>query len=377
MKPSDLRQRLLPLAARRTGRPAITGNNRLLIVQPDHLGDIVLSEPAVRLLRRMLPDHELIAVVGPWSAEIAKMAWPVDTVVEVEFPAFTRASSSRRPLQPYQYLRDSTTRLRAIEADDALILRDDAWWAAWLARASVGRHVVTSDDPQTRLFATITARTPASVHRTELAAAIVSSFLSELRLNIYWNAWDMSPKFAFDPGELSDPLSPGSDAPDAPTIIIHPGSGAEVKSWPLHNWRALVRNFPDARVVLTGSTAERPLCDAIAEPFPHAMSIAGNTTLPGLAAALRSATVAVGTDNGPMHLAGALGVPTVRLFGPSNPTRYGPWPGTPGQAVIQAGWICPRCEDLSSQRESGCGCMLAITPERVVAAVREAIDGAA
>ncbi|CAN5724575.1 glycosyltransferase family 9 protein [soil metagenome] len=374
----DLRTRLLPIVARRVRRPAITGNRRLLILQPDHLGDIILSEPAVRLLRAMLPDWQLIAIVGPWSAEIAEMAWPVDRIVTVEFPGFSRAASSTNPLQAYAYLRRQASLLRSLGADDAVVLRDDAWWCAWLARASVGASVVTSDDHRTRRFATITSGRSGSTHRTAVAMAIVTTYISSFGLNVDAGLWDMSPKIRLATGsEDGIERHLQRQAIRRPRVALHPGSGAPVKTWPVEHWKMLIRSLGDFDVILSGSTSEQPLCEAIAEGFPHATSVAGTTTLRELASLMSTAAVAVGTDNGPMHLAGALGIPTVRLFGPSNPDRYGPWPGTRGQLVIQSGWTCPRCEDLSAGRPAGCGCMLAITPERVFDVLRKALNRAA
>ncbi|MEZ4522261.1 MAG: glycosyltransferase family 9 protein [Thermomicrobiales bacterium] len=371
---------MLPISARATPRPKVTGENRVLVLQPDHLGDILLSEPAIRLLRRAIPDSELIAVVGPWSAEITRMSWPVDRVIEVEFPGFTRASAEPNRIGPYSYLFESADRLSRERADDAIVLRDDAWWTAWLARASVGREVVASGDHRVRPFVTIAAQAPASPHRTVIARSIVDAYLARIGLDFDVGVWDVSPKLMPDAfaSELLEilPTLIELDQRD-PYIVLHPGSGAEVKTWPADRWRAVIRELQDVRFVLTGSDSERALCAEIAENQPNANSIAGLTPLPVLAGILRDATLAVGTDNGPMHLAAAAGAPTVRLFGPSDPARYGPWPGAADQRVISAGWSCPRCGDLSPSRSPGCGCMLAITIEMVVDSIRSALNGGA
>ncbi|MEX2314551.1 MAG: hypothetical protein WD628_02455, partial [Thermomicrobiales bacterium] len=71
---SQVRDRLLPVAAWTRRRRWNASDDTILIVQPDHLGDILLSQPAVRHLREIHPDSRLIAVVGPWSREIATIA---------------------------------------------------------------------------------------------------------------------------------------------------------------------------------------------------------------------------------------------------------------------------------------------------------------
>ncbi len=371
MVATRFRNAILPALARSTRRPAKVAEDRVLIFQPDHLGDILLSEPAVRYLRQALPDAELVGVVGPWSAEIARMAWPVDRIERVTFPAFSRAPKDTSPIAPYRQLQDDARRLCAISGTDAVVLRDDAWWAAWLARASVAGSVATGSDQRAAAFATTTPVGPPPVHRTAIAAQVVVTYLAARGIELVPDIWDMSPRLAVQPHLQADPYQRTD-----PYVVIHPGSGAPVKSWPVRSWRAVV-NALNIDVVLTGSGGERATCEAIADGFEHVSVAAGTTSLSELSQLLAGAVAAIGTDNGPMHLAGALKTPTVRLFGPSNPERYGPWPGTPGQTVVSAGWSCPRCEDLSVARPPVCGCMAAISVDSVLRTIRQVFGDAA
>jgi hypothetical protein len=319
-----------------------------------------------------LPSTQLVAVVGPWSSEICRMAWPVDDVVEVRFPGFERTAVAGKRIDPYLLLKEQTQMLRKQDARDAIVFRDDAWWAAWLARTAVGGLVVTGDDPRTKNFATHIASFSGCPHRTQIAFEIVCKYLDERSESASVNDWDMSPR-------LSGRFVPSVSSPsceDSPRrqIMVHPGSGAPVKSWPVRNWRAVVDQYKDFDVLLTGSKPERGQCEAIAAGFPHATVVAGETSLSELVHLLQRSRVAIGTDNGPMHLAGALGTPTVRLFGPSDAQRFGPYPGTPGQIVVSRGWNCAHCEDLSLHRQAGCGCMLAISPAEVIRQVGSLLD---
>ena len=368
---SAARSRLLPIASLATSRPPLQGSNRLFIFQPDHLGDILLSEPAVRYLRARSPNTEIFAVVGPWSAEICRMAWPVDEVIEIEFPGFERSSDQRGKTAPYRLLKHQIQQLRGLRVDDAVVLRDDAWWAAWLAYGSVGGRVITSDDPRLAPFGSERAATSRHIHRTDIVLELVRSYLGERVDDALPLDWDMSPRLraAFIDKESST-YSPANEH----RIIFHPGSGAAVKAWPLQNWRAVAKRLDSWEIILTGTSSERELCEAIAEDLPHVSTVAGDTTLSELAGLLQISSLATGTDNGPMHLAGAVKTPTVRIFGPSNPRRYGPYPGSPGQVALTAGWSCERCEDLSATRPPGCGCMIAITPGQVVQQIQQVLD---
>jgi len=79
-----------------------------------------------------------------------------------------------------------------------------------------------------------------------------------------------------------------------------------------------------AKVVLFGVASQRNLCKTIANAVPGAVSLAGETSLPVLAALLERAVLLVTNDSGPMHMAAALGIPLVVPFGPATPDRTGP-----------------------------------------------------
>lgn len=370
-----LRDALLPALARTLESPTSGDPNRILILQPDHLGDIILSEPAVRLLRESLPDARLTAVVGPWSSLIARLAWPVDELIEIDFPGFNRALKDANPAAPYLQLEDDAERLRAFGADRAVVLRDDAWWATALARASVSGAVVAAADPRNRPFATTLPDLDGLKHRTKRAMTLAAA-LMQGSPRIEWDSsWDMSPRLGADAGQVAAARAVLAEhSIGGPFIVLHPGAGAPVKTWSVRYWRAVVASLDEHRVVLTGSEAEEDDCRQIAAGFPHAVDLAGKTTLDTLIGLLHLSQLAVGTDNGPMHIGAALGTPTVRLYGPSNPARYGPPPGDARHRVLTAGWRCPRCEDLSTDRESGCGCMASITPDAVLAAIDRALS---
>jgi hypothetical protein len=112
--------------SRRPERP------RVLLIRPDHLGDTLLTTPAVELLRKALPDARLTMLVGPWSEEMARRDPLLDEVLVLPFPGFTRAPKGSY-LAPYRLLRQAASELRRGSYDAALVLRFDHWWGAWLA----------------------------------------------------------------------------------------------------------------------------------------------------------------------------------------------------------------------------------------------------
>jgi ADP-heptose:LPS heptosyltransferase len=125
--------------------------------------------------------------------------------------------------------------------------------------------------------------------------------------------------------------------------VLHPGASSRARQWPPERWAAVARAqaLAGRRVVLTGDAAERPLALAIAREasLNPDFVLAGRTTLLQLTALVAAAALVVCGDTGIAHLATALGTPSVVLFGPTSPARWGPpvgrchrvlWKGTTG-----------------------------------------------
>jgi heptosyltransferase-2/heptosyltransferase-3 len=348
-----------------TRRPAGPVDDTILILQPDHLGDILLAQPAVRRLRELHPDSRLVAVVGPWTREIAELAWPVDEITTVAYPGFTREAKVS-PIAPYRQLLSESERLAQYRARAAYVFRPDAWWAAWLA-SFVSPEVMTSDDARCAAFATRAVRLDATDHASVRAMKIADLWMTTSRHDPSTAPLTVEASQAGieEARRVLDQLGVGERY-----VAIHPGSGAAVKEWPTYRWAAVANALTGDGwdVVLTGSNSEAPLCDEIVERCRGARSLAGKTSIPVLAAVMQQASIVIGPDCGPLHLAVAVGTPTIHLFGPSDPQRYGPWGDPQRHQVIRAGWSCPKCGDLSPSRPPGCGCMLAIDVDAVIAA---------
>ena len=114
---------------RRSLRPGI---RRVLIIKPDHLGDLLLLTPALSELHAMLPDAHITLMIGPWSAAAIRGSSLVDAVRFCPFPGFTRQPKPSL-FQPYILLVRTALLLRLGRYDAALIARDDHWWGALLA----------------------------------------------------------------------------------------------------------------------------------------------------------------------------------------------------------------------------------------------------
>jgi heptosyltransferase-2/heptosyltransferase-3 len=359
-----VRDAALPYARHLGSRPSDGDPDTLLVMQPDALGDVLLAQPAVRALRAAHPSKRLIGVVGPWSAEIARLAWPVDDIVTVDYPGFGELRSN--PVDPYRQLFSDAERLRELHAATAVQLRYDGWWATWLAWLSVSGEVVAGAESRVANFG-MQPRVSGTGHAAERAYAIAAGLLP--------HSEQITPET--HPLELMpDPVAAEAAwtllAERGVTeryIVIHPGTAWPVKLWPSHRWRSVIAVLSDWQVLVTGAQGERALAQELCAGLPNAVPLAGATNLPELVEVLRGAALVAGPDTGPLHLAVATGTPTLTLFGPTSPQQFGPWGPAAHHRVLTAGWRCPRCGDVAG-RSAGCGCMLAITREQVLVELR-------
>ena len=146
-------------------------------------------------------------------------------------------------------------------------------------------------------------------------------------------------------GVLADPNELGVPVPDvAPLVapggvVVHPGASALARRWPFERFARVVRHVHERghRVVLTGSADEREIASRVARRAGIAVDmLAGVTNLAELCVTVAHAAAVLSNDTGVAHLATAYGVPSVVLFGPTPPSRWGP-PTHPRHRAIWKG----------------------------------------
>jgi ADP-heptose:LPS heptosyltransferase len=347
-------------------RPGAAGEpRRILLIRPDHLGDLLFLTPGLHALRAALPSAHITLLAGPWSVPVVNGNSDLDALSSLPFPGFERRPRSGLAA-PYQLLRREAQALRAEQYDVAVVLRFDHWWGAWLAAAAGIPRRVGYDLPDTRPFLTQPLRYEAGRHEV----------LQNTRL------LDALAPLAAAPGPMRYAIEPAAEAwacdwlamqglGAKPLAAIHPGAGAVVKQWAPERWGATARGLLDrgCDVIVTGGPHEASLARAVTLAAGDGPVIAaGQTTLAQLAALYGRCAVVLGADCGPLHLAVAVGTPTVHLYGPASPAMFGPW-GNPGRhRALVTDWGCAPCNrldwpaDLLPQHD----CMAAFTPERVL-----------
>jgi ADP-heptose:LPS heptosyltransferase len=170
-----------------------------------------------------------------------------------------------------------------------------------------------------------------------------------------------------DPEELALPRPPAAGMPTG-AAVVHPGAKNARRRWPAHRFAQVSQELVDRGydVVVTGSPQEAPLARRVAglAGLPRTAVLAGATGVGEFAAVIAHARLLVSGDTGAGHLATAFGTPSVLLFGPMPPWRWGPPPGRPEHRVL---WRpMPGPHRVTAGPDPA---LLALTPAEVVAEV--------
>jgi len=363
------------LAPPRTTGAASASAQRVLLIRPDHLGDLLLTTPAIAHLRAALPTAHLALLVGPWNAEAAAHLPGADEVLTLPFPYFDRQPKPG-PLAPYELLRAEADRLLGMGFDTAVVFRQDHWWGAALAaRSGIPRRVGWAQ-PEA-----LSSLTHAVEHPPEHEAAR-ALMLAEAFTGV---AVAVSPPMHFQPSahdrERATAWLAASGVGER-FVVIHPGSGGMVKLWPAERWGAVadaLRAQYGVAVIVTGSPAEADLVHQVCSSCRTAAAepLTG-VDVGQLAATLERAAVVLGPDSGVLHLAESVGTGTVRLFGPAPVARFGPWQASRRHQVVLSPLACVACGRLDFPAEALADhpCVRAITQSQVLEAANAALAAA-
>lgn len=381
------------LQASRQAHKPLPDIPRILLVRPDHLGDLVLTTPIFAALKAHMPNTHITLMVGPWSSEVVtRHPEDIDRILPCQFPGFTRAS--QKPLAPYIMLWSFAQQLRRQNYDIAINLRPDFWWgAALLYLAGIPHRIGYAIEPGTPFLTRALPFTPpehATVSNLRLVSAALETVGAAPLAGPFTPA-NYPLRFIPTPEEekwVTERLSKVGIDTAAPFVVIHPGTGATVKLWRNEAWAAVANALPSlltttvpARIILTGSNNEQLMLDEIARGMQPQPLILTDATVGQLAALLKRACLVLGTDTGPLHLAVAEGTPTISLFGPTDPRIFGPWGDAKRHIIVAATQRCPGCPyipcgrlDFRPEELAQHPCTKLVSEQQVEAAIRSILS---
>jgi heptosyltransferase-2 len=277
------------LAAERRGREPAR-----IVRAPNHLGDVVLALPA------LVADGSDVLVLE-WLAPLVRLAGVPGRILGFERGAAGWLAAVRE------------LRRRAYREG---VLLTPAFSAAWLFRWGAVRRLRGTDTDGRGMLLSERIRPEAlrPHHRVDQYRLLLGQDVGR----------GAAVHFIAAPTETIARWRTRV-AGTAPLVGLVPGANAPARRWPLERFCAVARTLAEsgAMVVVMGGPAERSLTRAVSSAAPRALDVGGRTDLVDLAALLSLCEVVVTNDTGPMHLAGAVGTPTVTVWGPSDPREVG------------------------------------------------------
>jgi heptosyltransferase-2 len=335
---------------------------RILVKDVNWLGDVIMSLPALRAVRRAFPQARLSVLIKKELASLLDGAAWLDEIIPYSVSGGLAGLADRRRI---------IAGIRARRFDLALLFPKSFESALWVRLAGVPRRAGFADDGRSPL---LTDR--AVLHPECLRKHQVHDYLHMIHetLGIEGSADDYGLEIAEAPRErMRDWLARRRRRPQQPLIALAPAAAyGPAKEWPLARFGALIDLLAErhgAECVLVGAPGEKQRCEVVASASRRgALVAAGETSTGELAALLSLCSGFAGNDSGSMHVAGAIGIPTVGIFGSTNPDRTGPLGAR--TRVVYRRVECSPCFDRTC-RFGHYECLKRISVEEVAGALGE------
>ncbi len=308
----------------------------ILVSRTDKIGDLLLSLPVFQTLRKAFPRARITALVSSYAKEIVQGHPAIDAVETVE------------PGENFWTLK---RRLKNLQVDTfiALYPRPKLALAAWLAGIPIRvgtafRWYSFAFDPKVRLHRRFNDKHEVEFNLEMLKPLGLQEFVSKIELPVKKESEVFAKDLLKEKG-----IKKGDHY-----VVIHPGHKGSALNWSPLRYSQIVSKLckeSNLQVVITGGPEETPLISQLtaflsfggAERKP--ILLIGVCNLKQLAAVYRGADCFLSGSTGTMHLAAAVGTPTVSLFCPipeTTPARWGPW-GNPSTVLMPENATCADC----------------------------------
>ena len=349
----------------RESKPGPDQIKRVVVRGTNWVGDAVITVPALRELRRVLPDAHISLVSRPGTADIFIDADFVDELLVYDRTGLGSAWNQVRAWRRRRF--------------DLALLFQNAFEAAAIAFLARVPLRIGYDADHRRSLLTQAIPLPAwNNQRHEIYYYL--NLVAELERLLYGasvvesveSVGSNQPQFALavsiDRQHRAKELLRGHGLrADAPLVLLCPGSiNSRAKRWPAERYAAVADHFAatGASVALIGSAAEMEVSDQVCR---HARNqpivLTGKTSVAEATAIISVADMLITNDTGPAHIGSAVGTPTLVIFGPTNPLTTRPFASN--AEIIRHEPDCAPCmlRDCPIDHR----CMTAITPEEVFA----------
>jgi heptosyltransferase II len=337
---------------------------RVLIRATNWVGDAIMALPALRVVRGKFAEAQIAIVARPYVADLYREQGVCDELIAYQPGVQHRGWRAREAL---------AAELRTKKFDVALLMQNafDAAWLAW--RAGVPERIGYARDMRGILL-TKSIRVPKA---GEIPAHEKFYYLELLRRAGWISALPDEAHITLHVSDAArrrgmEVLVEAGARANAQRIAVGAGASyGSAKCWAPDRFAKALNEFlahTDADVILFGTAAEATVSQAIAADLRRPpIDLTGKTSIADLPGVLSQCHLFLGNDSGAMHVAAAVRLPVVAVFGPTDP--FGTAPVTPRATIVQQKPYCSPC--FLRRCPTDHRCMRAVTPVMVESAMRE------
>lgn len=333
---------------------------RIIISRTDAIGDVILTLPMCGIIKKHLPEAEIIFLGKAYTKSVIACCEHVDEFMDAD-ELFKLT------------LKEAIALLKNIKADALIHVFPNKQIARLGKDAGIPIRVGTTN----RLFhwgninkLIRLSRKNSSLHESQLNCKL----LKGIGIDVMPDLVEMAEYTGFTkmPSSKSSLLSLLDKGKI--NVIFHPKSNVSAREWSLDNFRNLINLLPSDKysIFISGTDKEKVLLDSWIKSLPpHVIDITGKLTLEEFIAFIKQADCLVAASTGPLHIAAALGIHAVGIYPPIKPMHPGRW-----QPVgKKANYLCvsKSCSDCKSNPQE-CHCMNEVTPVQVFEKIKQPED---
>ena len=347
--------------------------NTTVVYSPGHLGDVLHAIPMLRALRAGKPRARIIWLAGPWSESLARRYSHYVDEIRIfgpDAPPYTRGRREWRQGAWHQWRLAMELRKEGVE----VLIGPLDGVGRFLANAVCPRQWLGIGDPRPPRVRPEIQTHIQSYEKGRYEADALCGLLKPLGIDAHANRLEY--RVVQEERDAADVFLAGQKMEHGRSLaLIAPGSGWSGKNWlpdrfgVVADWLVQKKGF---QVAWVGGPGEEPL---VPKSRDRDFNWVGKTALPLLAAVIERARLFVGNDGGLLHLAAAMDVPTVSIWGPTSPGKWGPKGAI--QRQIRKVEHCDGCIywDYREICRHDHACMKAVVVEEVKVAIKSIIKG--
>ncbi len=335
----------------------LSGKEKFLVVRTDRVGDVILSTPVLEAIKSSYPGSQVTIMLSPHTEDVVKNNPHLDDVIIEDRKGIHRGIGG--------FLR-LIKRIRKEKFDVCVLLHPTFRLAILLFLARIRYRIGTGY----RWYQIFFNRKIYQHRKRNLKHE--SDYNMDMLRPLGIESQRILPKVCLSESEkyFADRILEDFEIKKEDILLaIHPGSGNSSLNLPIRRFAQAADDLIQetrAKVIITGAEQEKGLADLMERYMANKpINLAGRTELSQLAALLTKCDAVISNSTGPMHLAAALGTPTVAIFCPifaAGPIRWGPC-GDGHEVILPPVPICFKCKPTSCPHWN---CMEKIKPEEIV-----------